>query len=133
MEARRRHGGTEEGDMEEADEEVTVLINLENIEHIPDLKDIQILELDSACPYVQVAGMIFQGKYKDSVGTHLLLEKSSEGPEFQYRIKTEKELNCKKVVVLPKTNKADNEKEGDVKMESNNHDVTLNVNNHDKT
>ena len=85
----------------ESDEEVTVIVNLENVDEIEDVADIQILELDSETPYIQVGGMVFKGKYRESIGTHMLFEKD-EGGKYGYVMKTEKELNCKKVVVLPK-------------------------------
>ena len=90
---------------EEDEEEVTVLVTLENVDEFPtDCSDIQILELDSPTPYLQVGGKVFQCKYRDSVGTHLLMEKNEED-QYVCRITTEKELNCKKVVLLPKDEK----------------------------
>ena len=87
----------------ESEDEVTVVVNLENVEEIEDITDIQILELDSETPYIQVGGMVFKGKYKDSIGTHMLFQKGEDDDEkYGYVLKTEKELNCKKVVVLPK-------------------------------
>ena len=83
------------------EEEVTVIVNLEDVEEIPeDCSDIQILELESESPYIQVGGKVFQGQYRDSIGTHLLLEKGEDG-KYVCRMSTEKELNCKKVVLLP--------------------------------
>ncbi|KAL5267928.1 hypothetical protein ACHWQZ_G004845 [Mnemiopsis leidyi] len=87
----------------ESEEEVTLVVNLENVEEIEDIADIQILELDSENPYIQVGGMVFKGKYKDSIGTHMLFQKGEgDDANYSYVLKTEKELNCKKVVVLPK-------------------------------
>ena len=88
-------------DSAETDDEITVLVNLENMDDIPEIADIQLLELDSETPYIQVGGMVFKGKYRDSIGTHMLFEKQEDG-KYGYVLKTEKELNCKKVVVLPK-------------------------------
>ena len=62
----------------------------------------QILELDSAHPYLQAGGMVFQGSYRDSIGTHLLLKKGEEEEEYTVQMTTEKELNCQKIVLLPR-------------------------------
>ncbi|CAH1401928.1 unnamed protein product [Nezara viridula] len=81
-------------------------------------KDFKIIGLDSQKPVLQLGNQVYQGEWRDTVGTHLFFEEVeenkqntdplfSENPEktMSFRFKTDKLLHMSRIFLKPNVEK----------------------------